>query len=66
MGLKGMVNNGQKIRFWEDVWVGEIPLKLEFPTLYQLCRDKNCLISNYWGGDGWKLVFTRPLGREIC
>lgn len=29
-GLPGAVGNGQTIRFWDDVWVGEIPLKLEF------------------------------------
>lgn len=33
-GVQAKVNNGQQVIFWEDIWVGCIPLKLEFPTLY--------------------------------
>lgn len=59
---KVKINNGQNCRFREEVWVGNIPLKLEFPTLYDLCDDKNCLVSDYWAGDGWRIEFRRPLG----
>lgn len=61
-GCKVKINNGQNCRFWEEVWAGSIPLKLEFPSLYDLCNDKNCLVSDCWAGDGWRVEFRRPLG----
>lgn len=63
-GLKAHVKNGQKTRFWEDVWIREIPLKLEYPRLYALCKDKGCLVADYWENDGWKIEFNRPLGER--
>lgn len=63
-GLKVVVNNGQKTRFWEEVWIGETPLKLEFPRLFTLSKDRGCLVANCWEGDGWKLDFNRPLGES--
>lgn len=59
------INNGKQSRFWEEIWAGPIPLKLEFPTLYLLCEDKDSLVSDYWSGDGWKLGFKRPLGSDM-
>jgi hypothetical protein len=34
-GARFSVNNGKSVRFWEDVWVREVPLKLIFPKLYE-------------------------------
>lgn len=63
-GLRVKIGNGQGTRFWEDVWVGEITLKLEFPRLYALSKDSDCLVADCWVGDGWKLEFNRPLGED--
>jgi hypothetical protein len=30
-GARSSVNNGKIVRFCQDVWVGEVPLKLIFP-----------------------------------
>lgn len=63
-GCRAKVGNGNNVRFWEEVWVGEVPLKLELPSLYHLCGDKECLVSDYWEGDGWHITFRRALGDE--
>lgn len=63
-GCKCIVNHGLNTRFWEDVWVGEIPLKLEFPNLFELCADKEILVGDCWAGDGWCVRFRRPLGHK--
>ena len=31
--------------FWQDIWVGEVPLKLKFPRLYELAINKMCSVA---------------------
>ena len=64
-GCQVQVNNRESTRFWEEVWVGDIPLKLEFPTLHELCRDQDSMVSDNWAGDGWNIEFRRALGEMI-
>jgi hypothetical protein len=40
LGAVFRVNSGEDVRFWEDVWVGDVPLKLVFPDLYEQCGRK--------------------------
>ena len=43
------------IKFWEDVWCGETPLCVSFPSLYALAVSKWAMVSELWensGGDG--------------
>ncbi|GJY03288.1 RNA-directed DNA polymerase, eukaryota, reverse transcriptase zinc-binding domain protein [Tanacetum coccineum] len=40
------LGNGKSTCFWEDTWCGNIPLKLQFPRIYNLETDRNCLIAN--------------------
>ena len=56
--------NGRNILFWEDVWVGNIPLRLEFPKLYEWCYNKKCLVSDCWMDGEWQIDFCRPFGQE--
>jgi hypothetical protein len=37
--------NESRIRFWDDVWCGEMPLKEAFPSLYDIDCDKNSLVA---------------------
>jgi hypothetical protein len=54
MGLKEIfikngsftIGNGQKTRFWEDTWLGDTPLVLQYPSLYNNVRQKNVLSNN--------------------
>ena len=32
-GTRWKVGNGKKVRFWHDIWLGNCPLKIEFPRL---------------------------------
>ena len=34
---KFIVGDGNDTRFWEDTWLGETPLALQYPTLYRMC-----------------------------
>jgi hypothetical protein len=60
-GLSFKVNNGERVLFWEDVWLGRTPLKLTFSKLYEYCRNKDCLISECYKDGEWVIDFKRPL-----
>jgi hypothetical protein len=60
-GAKMEVHNGENTIFWNDVWRGEVPLKLVFPKLYEYCRNKNCTVSDCWEGGEWRMDFSKPL-----
>ncbi|GJV17324.1 hypothetical protein Tco_1362647 [Tanacetum coccineum] len=40
------LGNGESTRFWEDIWFGSTPLRLQFPRIYLLDIDRNCPIAN--------------------
>lgn len=65
-GARQEVNNGKDTLFWEDVWLGEVPLKLIFPQIYTYCRDKNCTVNECWEegmeNDACEISVTRGRG----
>ena len=40
-----MVGNGEKIRFWEDLWLGEQPLCVQYSNLKRVTLMRNLTIS---------------------
>ena len=40
-----MVGNGKKIRFWEDLWLGDEPLCAQYTDLYRVILSRNLTIS---------------------
>jgi hypothetical protein len=38
--------NGEKTLFWEDKWVNNAPLVVQFPRLYQLSFQKGFTVKN--------------------
>ena len=35
-----LIKDGSEIRFWEDTWLGNTPLKDQYPALYTIARGK--------------------------
>jgi hypothetical protein len=58
------VGNGKNVLFWEEVGVLDISLRLEFPSLFDLCKLQKGVVADHWAGDGWKIEFRSPLGME--
>ncbi|CAL5342156.1 unnamed protein product [Camellia sinensis] len=56
---------GKDFFFWEDKWLNNICLKVEFPRLYRLSEEKGCTIlqMNHSRGSTleWKFLFSRSL-----
>ncbi|GKC25373.1 putative RNA-directed DNA polymerase, eukaryota, reverse transcriptase zinc-binding domain protein [Tanacetum coccineum] len=40
------VGNGKSIRFWDDSWCGDKPLKDVFPRIFALDNDKRCMVDH--------------------
>jgi hypothetical protein len=34
------LQDGKKIRFWKDLWIGDIALKVQYPNLFNIVRQK--------------------------
>ena len=39
------IGNGQSTRFWEDTWLGDRPLSVQYPTLFNIVRHKSVLVA---------------------
>jgi hypothetical protein len=57
------LGDGSKIRFWDDVWCGELALKVAFPVLYGVACDKNACVAAHLdfssGSLQWDVSFLR-------
>ena len=59
-----VVGNGDRIRFWEDLWREDQPLGTQYPRLFRVVVDKNISISSVLGPSRpflWNLNFRRNL-----
>ena len=59
-----LVGNGERIRFWEDLWWGDQSLGSQYPRLFKVVLDKNIHISSILGSTrpfSWNFNFHRNL-----
>jgi hypothetical protein len=58
-----ILGNGSRIRFWDNVWCGKVPLKVAFPVLYDIACDKDALVADHLvvgsGSYQWDVRFFR-------
>ncbi|KAG6698035.1 hypothetical protein I3843_08G001900 [Carya illinoinensis] len=58
-----VVGRGTQIRFWHDIWCGDVALKNDFPSIYRIASDQNSSVAeNMCLTDGsilWSVRFTR-------
>lgn len=40
------VGDGSRIRFWEDIWCGERPLKQDFLDVFALTVDPSLVVAS--------------------
>lgn len=50
-----------KILFWKDIWCGNIPFQLKFPTLYNLEKIKCCTLLDRFSVNGFTWNWKHPL-----
>jgi hypothetical protein len=73
LGVKFHPGTDSKISFWNDLWVGEVPLRVRFPALFQKSYDSDLSIAQAYSEEGWRIPFRRSLDqndlqawRELC
>ena len=42
---KFIIGNGANTRFWEDIWLGETPLALQYPSLYSIVQRRDAYVA---------------------
>jgi hypothetical protein len=56
-----VIGDGSGTRFWEDVWLGNISLANQYPSLYNIVRTKNILVSDVLNQTLLNIRFNRVL-----
>ena len=60
------MGNGCNARFWEDPWIGNVPLSVKFSRLYNLQFSSGITLAKVFT-DGWNCIrFRRTLVGEIA
>jgi len=49
--IKRALSDGKQIRFWDDRWIGNLPLKDKLPRLYSISLCKESVINDVGMGD---------------
>jgi hypothetical protein len=55
------IGNGQSMRFWEDTWLGDAPLAIQYPDLYSIVHRKQVLVANVLSHSPPNITFRRSL-----
>ena len=40
-----IIKDVSQIRFWEDAWLGNSPLRVQYPQLYNIVRKKQATVA---------------------
>lgn len=60
-GAQYKVKDGHLTSFWHDPWLGDAPLRLQYPRLFNFCDNKQSTVRDCYDGDDWNLSFNRSL-----
>lgn len=55
------IGDGKGIMFWEDAWLGEMPLAQQYPSLYNIVHTKNVHVYNVLSHNSINIGFRRTL-----
>ncbi|WVZ90481.1 hypothetical protein U9M48_036780 [Paspalum notatum var. saurae] len=56
-----LVKDGSQVRFWEDTWLDEAPLKDQYPSLYNIARPKSITIAEATSSSPPSICWRRQL-----
>lgn len=58
---KSAVGNGLKTSFWKSIWIGNLPLSVQFPVLFYLVYDKDVTVNDVFTSNFETLTFRRRI-----
>jgi hypothetical protein len=53
-----------KTRFWEDPWLGIQPLAEQYPSLFNIARNKNAIVADVMSLVPLNISFRRTLSHD--
>jgi hypothetical protein len=56
-----IIGNGESVRFWEDTWLGDRPLSVHCPSLFNIVRHKNIFVASVLAEAPLNIEFRRAL-----
>ena len=56
-----VIRDGLEVHFWEDIWLGNASLREQYPTLYNIAREKNNTIAQVLSASPPNISFRRDL-----
>jgi hypothetical protein len=62
---KMAVGNGRRTSFWKNFWIGDGPLALRFPILFDLTADKDISVFKVLSSDFEALSFRRRMTGDL-
>ncbi|XP_058086458.1 uncharacterized protein LOC131233686 [Magnolia sinica] len=60
-----VLGNGAKIWFWDDIWIGDKPLKITFPNMYLLASSKDSYVADRYAVIAGKIVWNVQCKRGL-
>jgi len=65
VNIRRVIGHGRYTLFWYGRWIGDMPLRLKFPRLFELVVVKDCTVGGMegrgWGIDGGAWEWRRRL-----
>jgi hypothetical protein len=55
------IKDGANVRFWDDTWIRDKPLKIQYPNLYNIVRETHATISKIMATSPLNISFRRAL-----
>jgi hypothetical protein len=59
------VQDGTQARFWEDTWLGKVPLMSAYPNIYRIVRRKNMSVAQVLSTTPLNISFRRALVGQL-
>ena len=56
-----VIGNGTSTRFWEDTWLGESPLAIQYPSLYRIAQRREVFVATVFQSVPLNIQFRRSL-----
>jgi hypothetical protein len=64
LGAKFTPGPDSVVCFWTDLWVGQAPLNICFPLLFDKCSDPTLQVGQARATGAWHIEFRRNFGPE--
>ena len=59
--MRFAIGNGSSTRFWEDTWLGETPLAIQYPSLYRIVQRCEVFVASVFQSIPLNIQFRRTL-----